>query len=96
MTKLFSWLKGLTIVHFAVRALKSLWPLILLFIFWPEIDDMMSGFGWWREYISTASNYVVTASNTLRQIPALGKVFEALDSGWKAIKNRVVEFFLAH
>ena len=96
MVKLFSWLKGLTIIHFAAQAIKHLWPFLLLFIFWPEIDEMLSGFSWWREYVSALSAYVVTASNTLRQIPAFGKVLEVLDNAWASIKLRVVELFLSH
>lgn len=95
MVKLFAWLKGLTIVHFAVQALKHLWPLILLFIFWPEIDGMMSRFAWWREYISAVSRYVVTASNALRQIPVFSKISDAIGSGWNTLKARISQMILS-
>jgi hypothetical protein len=92
MIKLFSYLKGLTLVHWAAVALKNLWPFLVLFIFWPEIDSMMGSFSWWREYCSVLSQYLVTASNTLRDMPILGPVFEFIDESWSSIRHRLLQF----
>lgn len=91
MIKLFSYLKGLTLIHWAAIALKNLWPFLVLFIFWPEIDSLMGGFSWWKDYCATFSQYIVTASNTLRDIPVLGSVFEFIDESWASIKVRLIQ-----
>ena len=92
MIKLFSWLKGLVIIDFAIKALKHLWPLILLFVFWPEIDSMMSGFSWWKQYISFASETVIKASMTLREIPVVGNIIDSVDEVWNSVRLRILNF----
>ena len=91
MIKLFSYLKGLVLIRWAAIALKSLWPFLVLFIFWPEIDSMMSSFSWWSAYCANFSQYVVNAANTLRDIPVLGPVFEFIDESWATLKHRIVQ-----
>lgn len=91
MEKLFSFLKGAAIIRWGAIALKNLWPFLLFFIFWPEIDGMMSSFSWWRDYVSAVSQYVVTASNTVRNIPYLGSVFKFIDEAWESIKQRLLQ-----
>lgn len=91
MTKLFSFLKGLAIVRWGAIALKQLWPFLLLFLFWPEINAMMeSHFDWWATYISGISQYIVDASNVMRDIPIVGKILEFIDESWQSIRARII------
>ena len=86
----FAWLKGLAIVHFAITALKHLWPFILLFLFWPEINSMMSNlFPFWNQYISSVTGAISDGSYYLRQIPFIKPVFDWLSSFLKACGNRI-------
>lgn len=91
MTKLFSFLKGLAIVRWGAIALKQLWPFLLLFLLWPEINATMSShFEWWATYIDGFSQYIVEASNLMREIPVVGNVLEFIDESWQSIRQRII------
>lgn len=90
MQRLFSFLKGAAIVRWGLLAIRNLWPFLLAFVFWPEIDSMLSGFfPWWGRYISAVSGYVVDASQQLRQVPYLGSVFAFLGDAWDSVRLRL-------
>lgn len=86
----FAWLKGLAIVHFAITALNHLWPLILLFLFWPEVNSMMSSlFPFWNEYVSSVTGVISDVTHYLRQIPFIKHVFDWLSSFFDACGDRI-------
>lgn len=91
MIKLFSYLKGLAIIRWGLIAIKNLWPFLLAFIFWPEIDSLMRGFSWWRDYCATFSQYIIDASSALREVPVFGPVFEFIDESWSSIRQRLIQ-----
>ena len=86
----FAWLKGLAIIHIAVTALKRLWPFLLLFIFWPEINSMLGNlFPFWNEYMSSVSGVISNGSYYLRQIPFIKPVFDWLSDFFRACGRRI-------
>lgn len=91
MIKLFGYLKGLVIIKWALQAIKSLWPLILIFLFWPEIDNMMGRFSWWQTTVSGLSEYVKNAANTVRGLPVIRNIVDFLSQSWQFIRARILE-----
>lgn len=90
----FAWLKGLAIVNLGLKALKQLWPLLIIFIFWPEIDDMMSGlFPFWNQYMSSVSGVICNGAYYLRQIPFIEPIFSWGERFLSAVGQRLQMIF---
>lgn len=93
MVKLFAYLKGLLIIRILFQTIKYLWPLILAFLFWPEINALMTKhFTWWPTMLGGITQGINEASMYLRSIPALKGVFEFLGNAWTSIRLRIIEF----
>lgn len=91
MNQAFSWLKGITLIHWAAKAIKQLWPFLLLFIFWPEIDSTLSKiFPFWADYCSEVSSIISNGALYLRQIPVVASIFDWLAKFFKSCKNRLI------
>lgn len=85
-----SWLKGLAIISFGLKALKHLWPLILLFIFGPEFNVTRSGlFPFWNENISSVTDVISDGAYYLRKLPLIAPIFEFTATEW----NRLIMLF---
>ena len=94
MIKLFTYLKGLIFVRILLQSLKYLWPLILAFLFWPEINSMMmKHFSWWPTVLGGITQGINDASMWLRSLPALKGVFNFLTNAWNSIRLRVLQLF---
>ena len=92
LTSLWSHVKGLAIVGWAVKALKQLWPFILAIVFWPQIDALLGSiFPFWDQYVRVLSDYILELSSYIRKIPYLGDFFSWLDDAFVAIKVRLIE-----
>lgn len=93
-TQAFAWLKGLAIISFGIKALKHLWPFLLIFILWPEIDSMMSGlFPFWGEYVSSVTGVVSNGAYYLRQLPFIEPIYAWIEQFCKAAWTRLVTAF---
>lgn len=87
----WQYLKGLTVIHWGIKALKALWPYLLVFILWPEIDAMLSSlFPFWSVYMGEVSAIVAKGSNAIRSLPGLEQGFEWLDNILVEIKLRLI------
>lgn len=93
MVKLFGYLKGLAIIHWAGKALKILWPFLLIIIFWPEIDNMFSSFKWWNDSVGLYTKVIMDISNGIRKIPIVGDVIAGLGTIWDSIRLRILSIF---
>lgn len=84
--------KGLAIIGWAVKAVKQLWPFILIIVFWPQINSLLGGLlPFWDQYMSTFSEYVMKLSSYVREIPYLGDAFVWLDNAFTAIRYRLID-----
>lgn len=90
LEKLFFYLKGLTIVHWAMVALKNLWPFLLIILFWPEIDKLCSSIPYWNEYMGTVSGIISQGSDLLRQIPVISDIIAFFSEFIDPIKSRII------
>lgn len=95
MEKLFYYLKGLVIVRYGYMAIKQLWPFLIVFIFWPEIDATCAKYiPMWAEYMGTVSGYIVTASETVRGLPIIGDIWNFLADAFDTIKGRLIDLLV--
>ena len=93
-TQAFAWLKSLAIVSFGIKALKHLWPFLLIFIFWPEIDAGMSNiFPFWGQYVSSVTGVVNNGAFYLRKLPFIEPIFSWVAQFAKAAWTRIVTAF---
>lgn len=91
IANVWQYLKGLTIIHWAVKALKALWPFLLILIFWPEIDALLSSiFPFWSQYMGEVSAILSNATSWIRSLPGLEQAFAWLDNALAEIKVRIV------
>ena len=64
MLALFYYIKQFAIIRFLWNALKCLWPLFILMLFWDDIDGFMCRYPFWNEAMDRIHDYWIVFSTT--------------------------------
>jgi len=89
-------IKGLFIFRILYFLIKNLWPFIIIFIFWPEINAIFAPYHWWQVLTASVGKYILVASQAIRNIPLFGTVLSVIDRWADEIRIRLISALQSH
>lgn len=86
--KIFKSFKSLFFIGMLLKLLKQIWPIILIFLFLPEINAELSKYSFWGVF-KEATGRLAKIAEPVREIPVMKQLLQGILWIIQILKNRL-------